>query len=100
MADVNNTSEYPNAMAILKAGIGFFDSQIPEAMFAYLESLLSAADAQLAERGIVVYGGKIDDDMLLAMYAEWLYRKKASGAGMPNMLTAEIRTRQVGKAIR
>lgn len=98
MADASNTSEYPAAMALLKAGVGFFDSKIPEAMETYLESLLGAAESALAERGIYVHSGEINDDMLLAMYAEWLYRKKATGAGMPDMLRAEIRTRQVGKA--
>ena len=98
MSDVNSSSAYPVAMAILKAGVGFFNTKIPEAMETYLESLLGAAESGLAERGIFVFPGEINDDMLLAMYAEWLYRKKASGAGMPDMLRAEIRTRQVGKA--
>lgn len=98
MADTSNTSEYPHAMKWLKAGLGFFDSKIPEAMETYLERLLGASESALAERGVYVHSGEDSDDMLLAMYAEWLYRKKATGAGMPDMLRAEIRTRQVGKA--
>jgi hypothetical protein len=100
MADASNASEYPAAMALLKAGVGFFDSKIPEAMETYLESLLCAADARLARRKIYICVGEIDDDMLLAMYAEWLYRKKASGARMPDMLREEIKSRQVDNAIK
>ena len=98
MADAVHTSDYPVAMAILKAGIGFFDSKIPKAMEIYLETLLFASDTALSERGIHVHPGEISDDMLLAMYAEWLYRKKATGAAKPDMLKAEIRTRQVNDA--
>ena len=99
MADIANTSAYPVAMNLLKAGLGFFDSQIPESLAQYLESLLEASATALAERGIHITPGNIADDMLQEMYAEWLYRKKATGAAMPDMLRNEIRTRQVGKAV-
>ena len=98
MADASNTSEYPAAMALLRAGLGFFDSSIPKAMETYLESLLAASEFALAEMGISVCPGEISDDMLLAMYAEWLYRKKPSGTGKPDMLKTEINNRKVGKA--
>ena len=41
------------------------------------------------------------DDMLLAMYAAWLYRKRIQGpdgSGMPMMLRAELNDRKIAAA--
>lgn len=99
MSNTMEVDTYAVAMNLLTAGLGFFDSIIPYAMQEYLASLLVAAQSGLLERGIDINPEKIPDATLLAMYAEWLYRKKATGAAMPDMLKAEIRTRQVGKAV-
>ena len=89
------------ALAMLKANLGFFDSEIPEALAQHLERLLDyAADRLAATAGIQLTPGDIYDDQLQVMYAAWLYRKGGEGSEKPPMLKEAIRDYQVGKAMK
>lgn len=100
MSDTTVTPIYPVALGLLKAGLGYYDSKIPPAVEAHLSQLLEIAAEHLAERKIYLRPDNLSDAMLQEMYAEWLYRKKSTGEGMPEMLSKEIRTRQVNKAVK
>lgn len=84
-----------NALAFLKADLGFFGSEIPPDLASYLQGLLFTAREDLLRAGIQLKSGEADDDQLQAMYAAWLYRSRITGQGMPEMLKSEIRNRQV-----
>lgn len=83
-----------NAMAFLKADLGFFNSSIPEDLESYLQGLILAAGGQISRKGITLTGGSSEDDQFLAAYAAWMYRNK-NGLAMPESLAREIRNRQV-----
>lgn len=87
-----------NALAFLKADLGFFGSEVGPDVSSYLQGLLITARADLIRAGVHLSAGTADDDQLQAMYAAWLYRSRVNGQGMPEMLKAAIRNRQVHKA--
>ena len=88
-------------LSLLKASLGYFDSELPPALEKYLNDLLNYADKRLWEEcGIELIPGDIADDQLKAMYADWIYRNRATGAGKTEMLKDAIRNRQVGTALR
>lgn len=94
------TEQYSaTAFALLKSDLGFFDSKIPPALESHLIDLLRFAQrALLEECHIVLVPDDIYDDQLQAMYAAWLYRNKATGAGKTQALKDAIRNRQVRNA--
>ena len=87
-----------NALAFLKADLGFFGSEIAPDLASYLQGLLFTAREDLLRAGVKLSSGTADDDQLQAMYAAWLYRSRVNGQGMPDMLKAAIRNRQVHNA--
>lgn len=100
MADAKCTFCPPD-LSLLKASLGYFDSELPPALEKYLKDLLNYADQRLREDcGIELIPGDISDDQLKAMYADWIYRNRATGAGKTEMLKDAIRNRQVGSALR
>lgn len=95
-----NTQDYSAAaLELLKANLGFFDSQIPEALESYLESLLSKAFSDFGEMNIMLQPGNLSHDFDQAAYAAWLYRNGPTGAGKPEMIKSIIRNRQVNNAL-
>lgn len=86
-----------NALAFLKADLGYFNTKIPDDLTSYLQGLIITAGISLQKRGILLEAGNAADDQFLASYAAWLYRNK-TGAAMPVSLAQEIRDRQVGNA--
>ena len=96
MADTVAATYSATALALLKADLGYYDATIPPAVEAELvDNLNFAYQALLNECDIVLNPGNIYDDRLQAMYAAWLYRNKATGAGKNDMLKDAIRNRQV-----
>lgn len=90
-----NTATNAVALGLLKASLGFFDSTLDPNVEDYLNSLIGFAERALTEEcKIMLTPGDIYDDTLIAMYADWLYRKRASGVGKPEMLREAIRNRQ------
>lgn len=88
------------AVALLKANIGFFNSEIPEAMETYLLSLLGKAFFDFAEMEILLHPGVLSDDFDQVSYAAWLYRNGTTGAGKSEVLKDIIRNRQVNQALK
>lgn len=95
---IANYSE--TAVVLLKANIGFFDSEIPKAMDAYLRFLLDKAFFDFAEMEILLHPGVLSDDFDQATYAAWLYRNGTAGAGKNEVLKCIIRNRQVNQALK
>lgn len=87
------------AVALLRANLGFFSSDIPADLETYLFSLLDKASADFADVGIVLTPGSINDDFDQATYAAWLYRNGPVGSGKTELLKSIIRNRQVRQAL-
>lgn len=87
------------ALSLLKANLGYYDSELPPAVEDDLKYQLSYAFRELARAGLHLTPGDLYDDELQAMYATWLYRKRREGLAKPPMLAQAIRDRQVEKAL-
>lgn len=87
-------------LGILKSSLGFFGAPLDEAVETHLKNCLTAAHRELEEEcGILLNTGDIYDDNLQATYALWIYSKRRTGEGKPEMLRRAIRNRQVCKAL-
>ena len=87
------------AVALLKADLGFFGTQIPADLEAYLPSLLEKAFADFARMEIHLNPDSLDDAFDQAAYAAWLYRNRATGADKTELLKSIKRNRQVSQAL-
>lgn len=87
------------ALALLKADLGYYNSELPPDVVTHLTDLLQVSHRRLARAGINLNVGDINDDQLQAMYAAWLYRKRRDGSEKTLMLKQEIRDRQVSNAL-
>ena len=96
MADIYYSE---TALSFLKADLGYYESELPADVEAYLKGLLNVAFHALARAGIALRVGEVYDDQLQAMYAAWKYRKSREGSEMSPMLRQEIRDRQVAQAV-
>lgn len=98
MADENK--KYSDAgMALLKANLGYYSTEIPTELLTYLQSLMEYAFNEFAEMKIQLVPGTMNDDMDQMVYAAWMYRKGANGEGKTEMLKSIIRNRQVRNAL-
>lgn len=98
MADDNK--KYSEAgMALLKANLGYFGTEIPDELLTYLQSLMEYAFNELAEMKISLTPGVLNDDMDQMVFAAWMYRKGVNGDGKTEMLKSIIRNRQVRNAL-
>lgn len=99
MADtIRNYSDA--AVAMLRANLGFFGSQIPIDLETHLLSLLEKAFADFAAMDIHLHPGTLTDDFDQSTYAAWLYRNAAIGADKTEMLKSIKRNRQVNQALK
>ena len=98
MADTSQTHSNA-AIALLRANLGFFNSEIPAPLDDYLFSLLGKALSDFSDMGISLQPGVLSDDFDQATYAAWLYRNGVTGAGKNEMLKNIIRNRQVNQAV-
>lgn len=87
------------AMALLRANIGFFGTEIPADLNTYLTSLLDKSFADFGQMDIHLKPGTLSDDFDQATYAAWLYRNGTAGAGKTEQLKSIIRNRQVSQAL-
>lgn len=94
------TKSSPAAMALLRANLGFFDSEIPLELENYLESLLVYAHDDFGEMKIFLQPGVLKDDMDQMVYAAWMYRNGVTGGGKNEVLKSIIRNRQVNAALK
>ena len=97
MAETKNYSEA--ALALLKANLGYYGTEIPTDLRTYLTQLLEYAYHDFARMGISLNPGTLTDDMDQVTHAAWMYRKGVNGEGKTEMLKSIIRNRQVSKAI-
>ena len=99
MSDTNTAKYSDSALALLKANLGYYGSQLDPAVEEYLKKLLNYAYEDLADKGIALTTGEIKDDMQQVMHAAWMYRKGVNGEDKTPMLKAAIRNRQVSDAL-
>ena len=90
----------PAAASLLRANLGFFDSEIPYELEEYLNGLLCYAFDDFAEKNIHLIPGVLKDDMDQMVFAAWMYRNGVTGSGKTEMLKSIIRNRQVGSALK
>ena len=86
----------PAALALLKTSLGFAGPVTPD-VAELLRGKLSQAEARIRTCGLTVDHAELPDVMLLVSVAEYLYRKRDAGPGLPRMLVEEIHERQVAK---
>ena len=99
MADDNK--KYSEAgLALLKANLGYFGTEIPEELRTYLQSLMEYAFNEFSEMKVQLTPGTLNDDMDQMVYAAWMYRKGVNGEGKTEMLKSIIRNRQVRNALK
>ena len=87
-----------SALALLKANLGYYNTQIPNELLLYLRQLLEYSYDDFARMGIHLQPGTLKDDMDQVTHAAWMYRSGVSGSGKTEMLKAIIRNRQVQNA--
>lgn len=87
------------AMAMLRANLGFYGTDIPADLADYLKSLLNYAHDDFIQMKITLSPGVLKDDMDQMVYAAWMYRNGVNGSGKNEMLKSIIRNRQVAKAL-
>lgn len=78
---------------LLKVDLGFLECAAPQEV--YLRGLLTAADAFLTRRGVALTDGNVEDDILTASVAAWMYRARgtADRAQLPRNLDIQIKDR-------
>ena len=89
----------PVAMDLLKSNLGYFNTEIPDDLKSYLESLLDYAFDEFREMKIRLTPGVLQDDMDQMTFAAWMYRKGVNGEGKTQMLRSIIRNRHVRNAL-
>ena len=87
------------AIFMLRANLGYFNSETPPDLDAYLLHLLEKAFADFSELNVHLKPGVLSDDFDQATYAAWLYRNGPTGAGKTEALKSIIRNRQLGQAL-
>lgn len=87
------------ALALLKADLGFYCTEIPDGVEEYLVSLLIYAYDDFAEMGVHLTPGEIRSDTAQRIHAAWMYRNGPQGNGKTPMLKSIIRNWQVSAAL-
>ena len=89
----------PGALAMLKANLGFFGSDLDPAVETWLKELLNYAFEDFRDMRILLKPGNVRDDMSQVTHAAWMYRSGVKGEGKHEMLKSIIRNRQVSDAL-
>ena len=63
----------------------------------YLERLISLASSAISAEGISLDQDNINDNMLIAQYAAWLYRKRDEDVGLPRYLRWQLNNRLISE---
>jgi hypothetical protein len=88
-------------LTLFKIDIGVMTAT--ENQVTYFGTLLDAAAAAIARKGIRLVDGSAEDDILVVTYDAWLYRKRnqtAEGSAMPRMLRVMINDRLVSQKMK
>lgn len=97
MADNPKVSDA--SLALLRANLGFYGTDVPTDLAAYLNRLLEYAYDEFYAMGILLFPGTLADDMDQATFAAWMYRNSPTGAGKSEQLRSIIRNRQVRQVL-
>lgn len=73
-------------LPMLKLDLGITAEVYDARLTAYLQT----AQTEIQREGVTLEAG---DDMLVIMYASWLWRKRDTGEGMPRMLRYALNNR-------
>ena len=94
--DNNAAMVNPAALALLKTSLGR-TGQVPEAVEKVMAGKLEQAQARIRRYGLELDLTDMADLQFLVSVADYLYRKRDAGPGLPPMIRDEIHDRQVAK---
>ena len=83
-------------LSMLKTDLGITATAYDER----LKQFLKSGDAFITEEGAVLDYDSVQDQMLIVMYAEWLWRRRDNGQGMPRMLRYALNNRVLSRKMR
>lgn len=76
-------------LAMLKINLGIVTTAYDERLAQYLET----AKAEIEREGATLSADSVPDCNLIIQYAEWMWRRRDSGEGMPRMIRWQINNR-------
>jgi len=76
-------------LAMLKINLGINTTAYDERLRQYLET----AKAEIEREGATLSADSVPDCNLIIQYAEWMWRRRDSGEGMPRMIRWQINNR-------
>lgn len=59
----------------------------------YFTNLIEGTIKEIERKGIILDGESIDDQMLVADYSAWTYRKRQEDTGLPQNINLRLRNR-------
>lgn len=71
------------ALALLKVDLGILNSTAYDQR---LTSIIDATTSAIVREGVSTLSDSTEDIQMVVIYAEWLWRKRDSGEGMPRNL--------------
>lgn len=71
------------ALALLKVDLGILNSTAYDQR---LTAIINATTLAIVREGVSTLSNSTEDIQMVVMYAEWLWRKRDSGEGMPRNL--------------
>ena len=77
-----------NKLTMLKLSLGIMTTAYDER----LRHILNAAADEIKQEGYELTGSLADDNLQI-IYAEWLWRKRDTGEGMPRMIRWQLNNR-------
>lgn len=76
-------------LSLLKMDLGITHT----ARDTYFTALINSAIQEIERKGIVLDGESVDDQMLVADYSAWTYRKRQEDIGLPKNISLRLRNR-------
>lgn len=89
-----NQEQIAGLLESMKLDLGMLNTTSYDERFA---QLLQVSYEQITAEGATLNLDVISDCNLIVMYASWLWRKRASGEGMPRMLRYALNNRVIGE---
>ena len=89
-----NQEQIAGLLDSMKLDLGMLNTTSYDERFA---QLLQVSYEQITAEGATLNLDVTSDCNLIVMYASWLWRKRASGEGMPRMLRYALNNRVIGE---
>lgn len=83
-------------LEMLKVDLGITTTAYDDRLALYIEN----AQMEIAREGVLLDMTAVSDMQLVVMYAAWMWRKRADGAGMPRMLRYALNNRLFSQKVR